>query len=55
MLLPFNSAANQGTTLATTDAKNYIPVVTLSTQDNAKILQQMKAGFKRTANWNKYL
>ena len=55
MLLPFNSAANQGTTLATTDAKNYVPVVTLSTQDNAKILQQMKAGFKRTANWNKYL
>ena len=26
---------------------------TLSTQDNAKLLQQLKSGFKRTINWNK--
>ena len=26
----------------------------LSTQDNAKLLQQLKSGFKRTINWNKY-
>ena len=26
----------------------------LSTQDNAKLLQQLKLGFKRTINWNKY-
>ena len=32
----------------------HIPVVTLSTQDNAKLLQQLKSGFKRTVNWNKY-
>ena len=32
----------------------YVPVVTLSTQDNAKLLQQLKSGFKRTINWNKY-
>ena len=37
-----------------TDAKFYIPVVILSTQDNAKLLQQLKSGFKRTINWNKY-
>ena len=37
-----------------TDTKLYIPVVTLSTQDNAKLLQQLKSGFKRTINWNKY-
>ena len=37
-----------------TDAKLYVPVVTLSTQDNAKLLQQLKSGFKRTINWNKY-
>ena len=37
-----------------TDSKLYVPVVTLSTQDNAKLLQQLKAGFKRTINWNKY-
>ena len=33
----------------------YITVVTLSTQDNAKLLSQLKPGFKRTISWNKYL
>ena len=33
---------------ATTDTKLYVPVVTLSTQDTAKLLQQLKSGFKRT-------
>ena len=37
------------------DTKLYIPVVTLSTQDNSKLLQQLKSGFKRVANWNKCL
>ena len=32
-----------------------MPLVTLSTQDNAKSLPQLKWGFKRTINWNKYL
>ena len=39
---------------AITDTKLYVPVVTLSPQDNAKLLQQLKPGFKRTINWNKY-
>ena len=39
---------------AITDTKLYVPVVTLSTQDNAKLLQQLKSGFKRIINWNKY-
>ena len=30
----------------------YVSVVTLSTQDNEKILQQLKSGFKRISNWN---
>ena len=38
----------------TTDTKYYVPVVTLSTEDNTKLLQQLKSGFKRTINWNKY-
>ena len=42
------------TTLAITDTKRYVPVVTLSTQDNAKLLQQLKTGFKRTISWTKY-
>ena len=39
---------------AITETKLYIPVVTLSAQDNAKLLKQLKSGFKRTINWNKY-
>ena len=31
-----------------------VPVVTLSTQYNATLLQQFKSGFKRTINWSKY-
>ena len=41
-------------TYAITETKLYVPVVTLSTQDNAKLLQQLKSGFKRTISWNKY-
>ena len=48
-----NTAANQDTTFAITDTKLYVPVVTLSSQDNAKLLQQLKSGLKRTSNWNK--
>ena len=42
-------------TFKTTNTKLYIPVVTLSTQENTKFLQQLKSGFKRVINWNKYL
>ena len=37
-----------------TEKKLYVPDVTLSTQDNAKLLQQLKSGFKKIINWNKY-
>ena len=37
-----------------TETKLYVPVVTLSTQDYAKLLQQLKTSFKRTISWNKY-
>ena len=42
-------------TFAITDTKLYVPVVTLSTQENTKFLQQLKSSFKRVINWNKYL
>ena len=42
-------------TFAITDTKCYVPVITLSTQDNSKLLQQLKSVFKRVVNWNKYL
>ena len=38
-----------------TNTKLYVPVVTLSTQENTKFLQQLKSSFKRVINWNKYL
>ena len=44
----------KATTFAITDTKLYAPVVPLSTQDNAKLLEQLESGFKRTINWNKY-
>ena len=34
-----NGAANQATTFAINDTKLYVPVVTLSTQDNAKLFR----------------
>ena len=42
------------TKFAITETKLYVPVVTLSTQYDAKLLQQLKSSFKRTTNWNKY-
>ena len=39
---------------AITDTKFYVPIVTLSTQDNVKLLQQLKSCFKRSINWNGY-
>ena len=39
---------------AITETKLYVPAVILSTQDNAKLLQQLNSGFKRIINWNKY-
>ena len=54
-VMVYTSVANQGVTFAITETKLYVAVVTLSTQDNAKLLQQLKSGFKRIINWNKYL
>ena len=36
-----------------TDTKLYIPVVTLSTENDDKLLKQLRTGFKRTVKWNK--
>ena len=46
--------ANRGAIFLITDTKIYVPVVTLSTQDNAKLLEKLRSGFKRTINCNKY-
>ena len=41
-------------TVAITDTKLYVLFITVSTQDKAKVLQQLKSGFKWTIHWNKY-
>ena len=51
----YTDVANQVPTFTITETNLYVPVVTLSTQDNAKLLSQLKSGFKRTISWNKYL
>ena len=49
------TAANASSaTFKITDAKLYIPVITLSTEDNAKLTKQLSKGFKRPVYWNKY-
>ena len=49
-----NPINNKDPTFAIVDAKLYVPVLTLSAQDNAELLQQLKSGFKRRINWDKY-
>ena len=51
----YTNVNNQVPTFTITETNLYVPVVTLSTQDNAKLLPQLKFGFKRTITWNKYL
>ena len=48
------NVANQNAIFEITYTKLYVPVVTLSTQGNSKMLLQLKSGFKRVINWNKY-
>ena len=37
-----------------TGINHYAQVFTLSTQENTKLLPQLKSSFKRTISWNKY-
>ena len=36
------------------DTNLYVPVVTLSTENDKKLLEKLRARFKRTIKWNKY-
>ena len=56
-ILVTGTAANQVSKFTKTDIKYknwYVPVLTLSTKDDIKLLKQLESGFKRTINWNKY-
>ena len=49
-----NNITGQEPTFTITDTKLYVPVVTLSNQDYAKLFEQLKSGFKRTINLDRY-
>ena len=41
-------------TFTITNAKLYVPIVTLSAEDHAKLSKLISEGFKRPVYWNKY-
>ena len=43
-----------GVSFIITSTKLYVPVFTLSINDNIKFLENIKQGFKRTISWNNY-
>ena len=51
----YTNVENQNPTFEITETKLYIPVVTLTTQDTAKLIPKIKSDFKRTINCNNYL
>ena len=54
-VIVYTDVADQGAKFQITETKLYVPVVTVSNQNNAKLLSQLKSGFKRTISWNKYV
>ena len=44
----------ENATFKITDVKLFVPVVTLSKDNDIKLLEQLKTGYKRTIKWNKY-
>ena len=56
-ILTVNPNANNNITKATfkiTDAKRFVPIVTLKTEDNVKSSKLLSQGFKKPSYWNKY-
>ena len=51
----YRNVNNKVPAFTITETNLYVPVVTLSTQDNKKLLPQLKCGFKRKTSWNKNL
>ena len=54
-ILNFHETDNPtGATFKITDPELYVPVVTLSTENDKRLVEQLRTGFKRTIKWNKY-
>ena len=54
-ILVVGTVANQNPNFQINDTKLYVPAITLSIEENIKLLKKLESGFKRTINWNKYL
>ena len=52
LVLEINNSANA--TFKITNTKLYVPIVTLSAENDSKLLEQLQTGFKRTITWNIY-
>ena len=50
-----DNANNKETTFKITSTKLYVPIVTLSTNDNVSPTKQLNEGFKRSIYWNEYI
>ena len=51
---PQEIIAPSGATFEISDTKLYVPAVTLSKENDIKLLEKLKSGFKKTIKWNKY-
>ena len=51
----YTNVHNQAPRFTITETNLCVPLVTLSTQDNEKLLPQLKSGFKRKISWNTYV
>ena len=49
-----NATGADSATFKITDAKLYVPIVTLSAEDNVKLSKLLGEGFKRSIYWNNY-
>ena len=55
MIPSVNAAAGQVVSFMITNTKLYVPVVTLSTEDNNNLTKQLNNGFIRTIYWSQYV
>ena len=50
-----NATGADSATFKITDAKRYVPIVTLSAEDNVKLSELLGEGFKKPVYWNKHM
>ena len=54
VLIAFNCVPPIGLEFQIKDTKLYVSVITLSNENDIKLLEKLNLGFKKTIKWNKY-